>query len=445
MKPSPRLRRAAAVLLVVFLLTTVWAVYYLYGATQSASSSSREEVAAYSEYGTNSFSAAVLPSALYNNSTEVYGGNVTLFAPITQWINVSLAFQLTTDRVAELSVTPSLEVLLATSVWSKTVATSAGTTQWASSEEITATETYDVNVTQVVQLAATIDREVGYTASGFTLTLRPSFTGEEATAGVNGTYLAVPQLTFAFAGSIITPSGLSFAGSGALTAPRTSATTGPWAASAPYLAVAASVGGLGGSAWVASRRDEEEELTPPLAELTQPYEEAIADVTVVPPWGRAVDVRSFSDLAKIADTVGKPILHVAAPGSGIDDFWVRDGNEVFRYRHPPIRADRRGPRAPASSAGVRPLRIPPSLAELSARLEQQLAKFRRIGAEREPGAVEIASRARVALALLRSGNLDGARAQIEEIARRIAEISAARGERWAERPLDGNAPGERRG
>jgi hypothetical protein len=426
---SPRVRRAAAVLLVVFLLTTVWAVYYLYGATQAASSSSPERVATYAEYGTNSFAAAVLPSALYNNSTEVFGGNVTLFSPITQWINVSMAFQLVTDRVAELSVTPALEVTLSTSVWSKTLSTSSGSITWASAKEIAATETYDANVTQIVGLAATIDHQVGYTTSGFVLTVRPSFTGEEATAGANATYLAVPVLAFTFSGSIITPSGLSFAASGALTTGGAGPAADPWAASAPYLAVAASVGGVGGSAWVASRRSGEDEAAPPLSHLTEPFQEAIATVRTVPPWDRAVEVRDFGDLAKIADTLGKPILHLEGPAGGAADFLVREGNEVYRYRYPRPRNNEGGVHPPADLGPVRAGPGPSSLAELSTRLERELAHVRRIGGERDPGAAEVASRARVALALLRSGNLAGARAEIDRISRLVDGISVARPDR----------------
>ena len=353
MSLSPRTRRIGAVLVVVFVLTTVWAAYYLYSETHPATgASSGTVVAVYSQSSTGSFAASLRPSVLYNNSTEVHGGNITLFTPITNWINASIYYVLQTNRTATISLAEDFAVTLSTPVWEKTLYSYFATSDYSGATTANLSIPYAINVSNVVSLANTIDSQVGYQGSGYTLSLDPFVSGVITAGGVEQSVSSEPRLNFTFAGSIISPSGLSYGSSGSLVAPAPPTTTDGLAAIAPYLALVGSVGGLGGSAWVATRRPAEEGV-PPLDELIEPYQEAIAATVRAPPEAIVTPVESFPDLVKIADTLGKPILRPTANADAPPTFLVVDGLVAYRYEYP-VPTPATGPSAPAGALARSP-------------------------------------------------------------------------------------------
>lgn len=421
MRPSPRIRRLAAVLVVVFLLTTLWAAYYLYAETHpSGGSPSGRAIAAYSQSSAGSFAAAVRPSYLYNNSTEVFGGNLTLFSPITSWINASIAYTLEVNRTAAVSLVETFSVTLSTSVWSKTLFTAVNSTSVPATTLATLDLRYAINVSSVVALAKTIDTQVGYFGSGYTLSLVPVIAGTVEVAGVEQSISSQPQLNFTFSGSLITPTGLAYASAGALLSPASPTTAGGITAIAPYVALIGSVGGLGGSAWVVTRRAEEAGV-PPLEDLIRPYEEAIAVIATAPNEATATAVVAFADLVKIADTLGKPILRPAGPDSARQTFFVLDGPVAYRYRYPGDGAISGSIESfPTSPSGPG---LPPSTATLVQRLQLEIKQLHGLPPD---GAMASEARRRVsrALGLIRAGADAEAAVEIEEISRILAAAPA---------------------
>jgi hypothetical protein len=332
-KSTRQVRRIAAVLAVVFVLTTVWAVYYVYASSQASNgASSAPVVATYSESGANSFAAALRPSYLYNNSTEVYGGNVTLFTPITSWINATMSYSLSTNRSASVFLNESFSIVLSTPAWSKPLFSSFNSSRSSGTTLTTLVVTHAINVSAVVELANRINQQLDYAGPQYTLTLDPLIAGSVVAGGARQSILAEPVFNFTFVGSLIKPSGLVFSGGGSLLAPSSGRTSGGPPA-VPYLLLAASVGGLGGSAYFGVRRPEEPSV-PPLPQLIAPYQEAIAETDTVPSGTSTVPVRQFSDLAKIADTLGKPILRPREPSTHRSEFFVLDGSTVYTYLYP---------------------------------------------------------------------------------------------------------------
>ena len=397
------------------MLTTVWAAYYLYAETHPTGGASTERtVATFSQSSVGGFAAALRPSYLYNNSTEVYGGNITLFTPITNWINASIAYSLDSDRVANISLGYTFTVTLSTPVWSKTLVTEVNATTPIQGAVTSIVVPYSVNVTAVVALATAIDSQVDYQGIGYTLSLDPVISGSIAVDGVAQAISAEPTLNFTFVGSLITPSGLQHGSTGSLTVPAPSGSSSGFSAAAPYLALAGSVGGLGSSVWVATRRTEEEEL-PPLGELVRPYEEAIV-ATARPPKGvTATSVAEFGDLVKIADTLGKPILRPGGPGGAGGTFYVVDGLIAYSYRYPgtaplpPEPEPEPRPSAPAAQ------RVSPVTAELVRRLQKEALRLRNLSIDSVTAAD---ARARVARAmeLIRAGSEEAASLEIKRLA-----------------------------
>jgi hypothetical protein len=414
MKLSPRVRRFAAILVVVFVLTTVWAAYYLYAETHpSTGGSSGTTVATYSESSVGEFAAAVRPSYLYNNSTEVYGGNLTLFTPITNWINASINYSIETDRSAAISLVETFAVTLSTPFWSKTLFKELNSSSSPATTVATLALQYAINVSSVVRLAEAINTQLDYYGSGYTLSLDPVISGTVQVAGIEQPLALAPQLNFTFAGSLITPSGLAYGSTGSLLAPSSSATSGGLAGAAPYLALVGSVGGLGGSAWVATRRTEEE-AEPPFDEIIRPYEEAIAVVAGVPTEAPATPVETFADLVKIADTLGKPILRLATPDPARRTFFVLDGFIAYTYRYAGNGA------TSAPSENVSPSPPGPGSSPVTAVLVQQLrqeVKLLQGLSLDEATAADARRRVSRALSLIRAGAEWEAAIEIEELSR----------------------------
>jgi hypothetical protein len=424
MTPSTRARRVAAVLVVVFLLTTVWAVYYLYSDVHPANGGPRAPtLASYSQATSSSFVANLRPSYLYNNSTEIEGGNVTLFTPITNWINVTTTYSLAANRSLDLDVSAAMSVTLSTPVWSKQVATVDNSTSATGATGAFLTLTYAVNVAAIVALANAINDQVDYQGAVFTLSLAPGITGTASVLGSEDTFSFSPTFNLTFSGSLVQPSGLSYAGGGDVLGPTpTTAASGPLAAAAPYLALVGAVSGLGGSAWVASRRPDEEPLLP-LDALVRPYEEAVALTTEPPEEFEVTPVATLPDLAKIADTLGKPILRPTGPDPFRRTFYVVDGRIAYSYVYPgsPVR-----PAGDlASIAGASPV-VSAAMAALVRRLQDQISRVRSLSLDPET-AQELRHRVQHAIDLIRDGESAKAGREVDRIAELITRAGAAQG------------------
>jgi hypothetical protein len=419
-KPSTRIRQLAAVLVVVFVLTTVWAAYYLYAETHELpSSASGTSIATYSENSVGGFAAAVRPSYLYNNSTEVYGGDTNLFTPITSWINSSITYTLEANRTAAISLVETFTVTLSTPAWSKPLFSSFNNTSLPAATTATLASQYSLNVSSVVALATAIDAQLGYYGSEYTVSLEPVISGSVEVAGIAETVALVPQLNYTFDASLITPSGLSYTSTGSLADLSSSASGGGVSMVVPYIALVGSIGGVGSSAWVATRRTDEERI-PPLDDIIRPYEEAIATVSGYPEGVTSMAVPEFADLVKIADTLGKPVLRPAGPDPVHPMFFVLDGPNAFTYRYP---GDGRAP--PPSEDGTHLLTGPrwsPVTAVLVERLQQEVQRLHGLSLD---AAIAAEARRRVsrAMDLIRLGEEAGAAAEIEELSRLLSADS----------------------
>jgi hypothetical protein len=342
-KVSPRARRVGAVLVVVFVLTTIWAAYYLYTETRVTAASSPRPVASYTEVGTNAFIASLKPNDLYNNSTEVSGGNVTLFTSITLWVNVTMFDSVVTNTTTSVDLSESFEAVLSTTAWSKTLFVSENATSTPAGTGASLVTRYDVKVASVLALANAIDAQLNFTAPFFTLTLDPVVTGTVGVGGVAQPIESAPSLNLTFASGLIVPSGLSYSSTGVVLSAASSTSSPASNGAVPYAALAASLGGLVGSVWFVSRV--RETTTPPLDRIIAPYEEAIAETAATPHGDETIPVGQFADLVKIADTLGKPILRPTGTDPERPEFLVLDAGIAYSYRYPGS-ATVRGPVVP---------------------------------------------------------------------------------------------------
>ena len=328
-----------AVFVVVAVLLTAWASYNLVRQTSaSKGSSSAPPVMAYGGSGSYVYVATLAPNDLYN-STTVTGTNVTLFAPITRSINVTFVDGVTLTSVAATQMVDHFSVTLSTPAWSKTIDQAVQQRASANSTSLAIVDRYGLNVSWVENLTQTIDSQLGYSSSQFTVTFAPTVTGAVTLGNGTAPLSLSPFLNLTFAGSLITPNGLeaNFQG-GVPTADGPTGSTNAVGVIDAWVFLAASVGGLAaalGLLWV-SWNPGRSLTIPDLDTLTEPYEEVIVLTSKVPDATTTLPVERWDDLVKVSDTLGRPILRPlngpgGRPGTSL---YVVDGQVVYTYNHP---------------------------------------------------------------------------------------------------------------
>ncbi|MGC2288517.1 MAG: DUF5305 family protein [Thermoplasmata archaeon] len=426
MKLPRTVRRIAPALVVLFLLTTIWIAYTLYAETHDAPVTSSTPVASYAEGATNGFVAALDPSYLYNNSTEIVGGNVTLFTPITNWINVTMIYSLSTNRTASIALHETFTAVLSTAVWSRTLFASSNASADDSTQILSLATHYAVNVSQLVGLATAIDTQIGYSPTSYTLSLSPEISGTLSAGGVGQPFNSNPILNFTFDGGVVVPSGLSYSSSGTLLSPARPTPPGPYGTTVLYVAFAASGVALAASVLVVARP--REERTPPLDEVIAPYQEAIAETAAAPRGDVTIPVGNFADLAKIADTLGKPILRPTGTGPDRPEFFVLDGDISYSFRYSAAAtraAGARGDTGPGGGVPTAPYSGP--AARVVQRLQDEADRLHGLPMD-DATRQEVLHRIRRAIDLVHAKDLRDAAWEVDEISRLLdrAEMGASR-------------------
>ena len=336
-------RWLAPVLVVVFVLITVWASYNLSSQLSSSRGpSSPIPVLTYDDSGSYFYVATLAPNDLYN-STTISGTNVTLFAPVTRWINVTFVDGVTLSSTAATQLVDHFTVTLSTPVWSKTLDQAVQNNVSANSTSLAVVDRYSLNVSWIENLTQAIDNQLGYTPSQFTVTLAPAVVGNVSIGSEKAPLSMSSFLNLTFAGSLISPKGgLTNAQDKIYSSKGSTDAAGGSALSDAYLFLAVSLAALALSIallWATRKRPKLAAL-PDLDSLTEPYEEVIVGTTKTPEVATVLPVERWDDLVKVADTLGRPILR---PLKRPDEpkgssFYVVDGSVAYLYQYRPTSA-----------------------------------------------------------------------------------------------------------
>jgi hypothetical protein len=428
----------APMLLVVLVFVAVFAGYWLVESARS-SSTAPPPLFTYQQAGHYTYVAHLANNTLYNTTTLTQG-NGTLFTSITQWVNVTYAYELTVGRPANASSVMSITEIVQTSAWSKSLGGTGTSNVLRNGSFETLTASVDLNISNITTLVSAIEKQTGYSPSYYSLVLTPTVTSSIA-VGLNatGVTFAAP-LTFNFSSQQITPSRLSITQRGEFTPPGTpDAGSGGGPGLAQYtllFASLAAVAFMGVYLYITPRPRRAVDIEA----LTRPYQEAIVDTATPPPSANRVDVPTWTDLVKVADTLGCPILRVADPSgkgtSGNSQFYVISGSQAFVFegasRPPPatraasLTKGTRGPapvRPPGAIPRPRNSPTPPIARAWSLESFVQSAGLVDRAIRDLPSATERAEESRRqllrAIEMARRGQLDAAWVTLEAVRSRV--------------------------
>ena len=412
----PRLPQwVAPVLVVVFALTTVWAAYNVdHVASASPPPSGSGPALSYEGSSSYDYVAALLPNDLFN-STHVSGPNVTLFVAITQWVNVTFVTSLELGAPTAAAIADAFTVSVTTAVWSKTLYQTSQRNQSDSTEGLSLVDRYDLNVSGIERTVRTIDAQLNYSASSFTVSLSPAVVGTVAWGASAGPVVLQPFLNLTFSGSLIVPKGGTATDQaevpGALLPADPSS---PGALDWAVVELAASVLALGAAGWLLwmERRHAGAPSLPALDKLIEPYQEVIARTTLAPEGMKVLPVEAWEDLVKVADTLGRPILRPVASSSDPweSEFYVFDGTAAYVYRYPRREAPPAEPEAAEKGGVGTPAAGGPIPAAARAARSSSLADARRLWAGRRRSLNrELTEQLQAQLRRLREAPLDPAK------------------------------------
>ncbi len=326
------------ILVIALVLATAWAGYNLaHQASAASSPPPPAPILAYDGLGSYDYVATLTPNNL-TNSTVVAGPNSTLFPSITRWVNISLIDSLSMTAPASVDLTDRCTTTLSTALWSKPLAQQVQQNRTLGTTQVVQVDRYDLNVSWVENLTQSIDRQLGYSPAQFTVTVAANLTGSVSAANESAPVDLHPFLNLTFSSSYIVPSGESASSGGTLRPNAGSADPGPSAGlidAVAYLLAAVAALVVSVLYWNRVRRRPGPSSARDLGPLIEPFEEIIAEVESPPEVPTTMAVRSWEDLVKVADTLGRPILRPAvgrAREPGVV-FYVVDGTVAYEYCH----------------------------------------------------------------------------------------------------------------
>jgi hypothetical protein len=327
------------VLVAAFLLLTGWAAYSVSALTAAAQAPGPSgPTLSYDGTGSYGYVASLDPNTLFN-STTVSGTNITLFVSITKWVNVTFVSTVALGFGSGESLNDQFSTSLSTAAWSRSLGSTVHEVGSDNTTNLTVTDRFALNVSRVESLVNTIDSQLNYTATSFTVSFVASVSGSVVLGSEAAPVTLDSWLNLTFRGPLIVPTGDPAGVSGSLAGPDSPGGSGGGAAlTIAWLELVGAVGALVASAWLlwASRVGAAPATLPDLERLTEPYEEVIARTSQPPEGGKVLPVDRWEDLVKVADTLGRPILRpVAGPGNPEgSDFYVFDGTLAYLYRYP---------------------------------------------------------------------------------------------------------------
>jgi hypothetical protein len=297
---------------------------------------------AYEHYGTFDYVAMLKPNTIYDKTT-LRPGEGPIFTSITHSINVDFTYNFQGDESASLTVRyyvieylemPVLQRKIG-EVEQKTV-TLTGTNASLQIQDIP-----PINISSVQSLANTIAQQSGLTMPDYNVTTTVQMDIEANTPKGSINELFAPTLTMLFPsgygqGDILTIEGTQHSRTGEIT--RTDVVYQPWVETQRYVSYALSIVSFPGVlvlAWAYARNRSTKPVKPEalFEEFIEPFKEVISETGQEPKFQEhltVISMKTLADLAKVADTLAKPIVHTRKPPD-THSLYVIDETTLYEY------------------------------------------------------------------------------------------------------------------
>jgi hypothetical protein len=343
----PRLNRIsgeklAKILLIIFACSTIISALSIYYTHQLPTQETQTTtLCSYQHTGTYNYVAELKPNLIYNKTTLTSEDNATLYTAIAEYINLTFTYGFACNPLPDyvMKHRKTTTELASPGRWTKTLSE-------AEAEELLDLSgiinfTMQVNCTKIKELVNLIDTETGTRSSTYNINVKPEIhvtanvTTETTVKTIDETF--TPELTVAFKaeaekGNYIAIENLNQTRQGAII--ETEQITLPHTQNqrtASYIATATTAAALTISAFLYIKYKPAPPPTKIIEKLTAPYKELIAKTTQKPPeTENTIETETLEDLAKIAEILARPILHVTENGE--HTFYIIDNNTKYQHK-----------------------------------------------------------------------------------------------------------------
>jgi hypothetical protein len=297
---------------------------------------------AYGYEGTYDYIAALRSNTIYDNKTSLKPGEGIIYRRITDHIDVNFTYFFSGDQMANFTIRYVTRGYVQTSSWEKQIyefpeeiIESSGDTMNFSINNIPA-----IIPSSILQIVEEINLDTGIATGEYSLNITMEMHIEAKTSAGTVEEDFVPTLKVEFKGSlgegeVISITGLDYTKTGDIT--KTETIYQPWVEQQRdiyYGFSTVSFFGLAISVWFYAKNrpttlPEAEKL---IEEMIEPYEEIIVEAgqEQLSKPVTTIAMKTLEDLVKVADTIGKPILHTyEAPETHI--FSIIDGDTQYKF------------------------------------------------------------------------------------------------------------------
>lgn len=329
--------RAAPIALAVFILVAAFGGYlFVYSSQLPQTKEVNTNLMAYTQR--ESFTHAQLTRASPAlNSTIFATGQGPIFENLTQEMNVTFAYSLVTSVAARGNLSVQYQVLLGTKDWNVSLNSVPPSALPVQGVLTSTTHTFELNITNIAASIKKIQPTTGYFSSAYTLQVKPELEGQISPQGApssSATISLSPALNMTLSNGIISLNGTSYSSTGAIsgTSPAPNEQAKLYK-NVSYVVMVAGLAGTGVSGSLTFRRQRRRDAEKELEAEASFYQEAIAEVSGPPEAANHVDVSTLTDLVKVSDTLGKPILRwrIASKELTEHHYYVLDGQTAYRF------------------------------------------------------------------------------------------------------------------
>jgi len=341
--------RLITTLLILFAIQTVASIISIYYTHQlSTEEHTTIPLCIYQHTGRFDYTAKLKPNTLYNQPT-LKPGQGTLYTKITDHINITFTYTFTCSHSTNTSIQYQvLTELESPEKWTKTFTTAETLDTFQLTNTVNPTEetvftTLFLNITKLDELVKTIDGQIGTSTSQYNLRIKPNI---HITAKITITQTENRTIYESFAPSptiqfkketpnYISIESLEHTKPGTITDTQT--TPLPWVKNLQtisylFLAISISATVLTTFVYLKLKSTFPPKPPKPTEKLIEPYKDIIAQTTAPPPktpQTKTINLTTLEDLAKIAETLIKPILHTQKDNE--HTFYIIDNNTTYKY------------------------------------------------------------------------------------------------------------------